>query len=129
ALRRRPHLLCPYPTLFRSDVVIYASDIPAANIHGAWPLIADPSAAAGHALATADAGWASTAVPLVSPTHYVDVTFDAAAGTPYRLWLRMKALNNSKFNDSVWVQFSDALADDRPIYAMNSAAALDVNLA
>ena len=54
-----------------ADVVIYASDIPAANIHGAWTLIADPSAAAGHALVTADAVWDSNAVPLVSPTHYV----------------------------------------------------------
>ena len=43
------------------------------------------------------------------------MTFDAAADTPYRLWLRVKAVNNSKFNDSVSVQFSDALADDRPM--------------
>jgi len=41
----------------------------------------------------------------------------------------VKALNNSKFNDSVWVQFSDALAGGVPIYPIGSTSALLVNLA
>ena len=59
----------------------------------------------------------------------MDVTFNANAGTPYTLWLRMQALNNSKFNDSLWVQFSDALANGSSIYPMNTTSGLDVNLA
>ena len=57
-----------------------------------------------------DTGVANTSNALASPTDYVDVSFSANAGTPYTLWLRLQALNNSKFNDSVWVQFSDAPA-------------------
>ena len=41
----------------------------------------------------------------------------------------MKALNNSKYNDSVWVQYSDALASGAPVYPLNSTSGLDVNLA
>jgi len=48
---------------------------------------------------------------------------------PYTFWLRMQALGNSKFNDSVWVQFSDAQVNGATIYPMNSTSALDVNLA
>jgi hypothetical protein len=67
---------------------------------------------------------------LASPTDYVDVTFDAPAGTPYRIWLRMQALGNSKWNDSLWVQFSDARSGSSSIYPMNTTqGALLVNLA
>jgi predicted FMN-binding regulatory protein PaiB len=48
-----------------------------------------------------------------APADYIDVTFTAEANTPYTLWLRVKALNNNKYNDSLWVQFSDALASAR----------------
>src|SRR4030081_896855 len=41
----------------------------------------------------------------------------------------MQALNNSKYNDSVWVQFSDAFAGGSPIYPMDTTSGLNVNLA
>ena len=59
----------------------------------------------------------------------MDVTFSANAGTPYTLWLRLQALNNNKFNDSLWVQYSDALSGGSPVYALNSTSGLLVNLA
>ena len=68
------------------------------------------------------------ATPLASPTDFVDVSFDAPAGTPYTFWLRVKSLGNSKYNDSLYVQFSDALASGSPIYPMNSTSGLVVNL-
>ena len=111
------------------EVVIYASDIPAANLHGSWTSAGDPTSANGITLTTPDNGFASTASPQAAPTHYVDVTFTADANTTYAIWLRMKARNNSKYNDSVWVQFSDALAGGSPAYLLNSASALDINLA
>jgi len=81
-------------------------------------------------LVTTDTGFAATNNALAAPTHYVDVTFDADANTPYRLWLRLQALNNSKLNDSLWVQFSDAKSSGgASIYPMNSTSGLDVNLA
>ena len=67
--------------------------------------------------------------PLASPGDYVDVTFNANAGTPYTIWLRLRALNNLKANDSLWVQFSDALAGGAQVYALNTTSGLLVNLA
>jgi hypothetical protein len=109
--------------------VIYASDIPSANLHGSWSLTADTTAAGGTKAATTDLGVANTAAALAAPVDYVDVPFTAPAGVPYTLWLRVKALNNSKSNDSLFVQFSDALANSAAAYPMNTTQALVVNLA
>ena len=110
------------------DVVVHAADIAAADRHGAWTTQADASAADSVALATPDAGWAATNAPLAQPKDFVDVRFVAQAGVPYRVWLRMKAAANSKFSDSVWLQFSDALVDGVPAYGINTESGLLVNL-
>jgi regulation of enolase protein 1 (concanavalin A-like superfamily) len=119
----------PPPPTTASNVVVYASDIPLANVHGSWVQQPDSTAAAGIKLATPDAGYAQTNNPLASPAHYVDVTFNANAGTPYRIWLRMQALNNNKYNDSLWVQFSDAQVNGASAYPIGSTSGLLVNLA
>jgi hypothetical protein len=111
------------------EIVIYASDIPAASLHGAWAAASDPTSPNGVKLATPDAGFATTNNPLAAPVHYIDITFTADANTPYRLWLRMQALNNNKYNDSLWVQFSDAMVNGASIYPINTTSGLDVNLA
>ncbi len=59
----------------------------------------------------------------------MDVTFNANAGTSYTIWMRVQALTNSKFNDSLWVQFSDAQASGSAIYGLNTTSGLLVNLA
>ena len=112
-----------------SNIVLYAADVPATALHGAWTLNADATAAQGVALVNPDAGWAATAGALASPTHYVDIPFTAPAGTTYKLWLRMKAAGNSKWNDSVYVQLSDARANGQPAYPIGTASGLTVNLA
>jgi PLD-like domain len=111
------------------EIVIYASDIPAGNLHGLWSVASDATSPNGVKLATADTGFASTDVPVASPAHYVEVTFTANAGIPFRLWLRFRAVANSKYNDSLWVQFSDALSGGSPIYPIGTTSGLDVNLA
>ncbi len=111
------------------EIVIYASDIPSTGVHGAWLTASDPTAASGVKIMTPDNGVANTNNPLASPTDYVDVTFNATAGVPYRLWFRLQALANSKYNDSAWVQFSDAQASGSSVYPMNSTSGLLVNLA
>jgi hypothetical protein len=58
---------------------------------------------------------------------YIDVVFDADAGVPHTLWLRISAIANSKYNDSAWVQFSDALVGGSSVYPLNSTEALLVN--
>ena len=117
------------PPATNPNVVIYASDIPTSGRHGSWSAATDGSAANGIKLVTSDTGIANTNTALASPTDYVDVTFNANAGTPYTLWMRVAALNNSKYNDSLWVQFSDATAGGAPVFPINTTSALLVNLA
>jgi hypothetical protein len=111
------------------DIVIYASDLPSGSRHGAWSTASDPTSPGGIKLVTPDAGWAATAAPLASPADYLDVPFNPTPDTPYTLWLRMRAQDNSKWNDAVWVQFSDAHVNGVPIYPLNSASGLLINLA
>jgi len=111
------------------DIVIYAADIPGIDMHGVWSQVGDPTSPNGIKLATPDNGLSSTVAPVASPADYVDVTFSAAAGTPYTIWLRLQALANSKFNDSLWVQFSDALVNGAPAYPIGTTSGLLVNLA
>ena len=111
------------------EIVIYASDVPSSALHGAWSIGSDATSPNGTRLQTTDTGFASTSAPLANPTHYVDITFDAPAGTPYTIWLRLKALGDTKWNDAVWVQFSDARVSGSPAYPIGSTSGLLVNLA
>ena len=119
----------PPPPSSSGNIVIYASDIAAAARHGSWTIASDPASPNGTKLVTPDNGVANTSSALAAPADYVDVTFNASAGTPYTLWLRLQALGSSKLNDSLWVQFSDASTNGAPVYPLNSASALLVNLA
>jgi phosphatidylserine/phosphatidylglycerophosphate/cardiolipin synthase-like enzyme len=112
------------------QVVLYASDVAPGNLHGNWAHASDATAAAGIKLTSADLGFAATSNALASPAHYFQATFNAQAGVRYRLWLRMRARNNDKFNDSVWVQFSGSVnAGGAPIYRIGTTGGLNVNLA
>jgi len=119
----------PPPPPTAPEIVIYGSDVASNTLHGSWARTSDVTSPNGIKLATTDAGFAQTDAPLASPTHYFETTFSANAGTPYRIWLRLKALNNSKFNDAVWVQFSDALASGQASYRIGTTSGLLVNLA
>jgi hypothetical protein len=110
-----------------SDVVLYGSDV--TNIQGNWAQWSGGDAAGGQYMASVDYGWSSTSNALASPGDYFEAQFNAASSTPYHVWLRLRAGSNSKWNDSVWVQFSDAFLDGEPIYPMNSTSGLLVNLA
>jgi hypothetical protein len=115
----------PQPT----DIVVYANDIPAAALHGTWSKAEDPTSPGTVKLSTTNTGFAAPSAPLAAPTHYVDVPFTPVANVPYTLWLRLKALNDEKWNDAVWVQFSGAYADGTPVFPVNSTSGLLVNLA
>jgi len=119
----------PPPPTTASDIVVYASDIPASALHGSWSSGADSSSPNGVKLLTTDAGFVTANQPLTSPADYVDVTVNAEANVPYRIWLRLRALNNSKVNDAVWVQFSNARVNGSQVYGLNSTSGLLVNLA
>src|SRR3954465_13177786 len=75
-----------------NDVVLYATDV--VQINGNWTRAADPIPANGQLLSLPDSG-STRPNPATNPTHYVEFTFTAQAMTPYRLWVRLRALNNS----------------------------------
>jgi hypothetical protein len=97
----------PPPPPAAGEVVLYASEAPVRV--GNWQVVADSSAAGGNRIFNPDAGLAKVVTPAANPTSYFEMTFPAQAGTPYHLWLRSKALNDSPFNDSVHIQFSDSV--------------------
>ena len=63
--------------------------------------------------------------PAANPADYFEVTFNAVAGRPYRLWLRGKAQNDAYVNDSVYVQFSGSVtAANAPINRIGTTQAV-----
>lgn len=115
------------------DIVVRASDIRQASLHGGWTLAGDPTSADGikvtawNELFLANpAGDAETdeasALPRATPDDYFDVAFTARARVPYRVWLRLTTSDPSA--DSVWVQFSDAEVDGTRVYGVDTRSGL-----
>jgi hypothetical protein len=79
-------------------------------------------------MVTPDHGHPQTSAPLANPADYSEASFTAPAGTPYTLWLRLRATGNTKFSESVWVQYSDARASGTAAYPIGTTSGLPVNL-
>jgi hypothetical protein len=109
------------------DIVLYSSDV--TTIRGAWTRRSSTTGAGGQRMDSSEAGWSSTSAPLATPQNYFEATFSAEANTLYHVWLRLRASGNSKANDSVWVQFSDAVdSSGMPVWRTGSSSGLLVNL-
>jgi endonuclease/exonuclease/phosphatase family metal-dependent hydrolase len=108
------------------DVVLHSSDF--ASISGNWAPVDSYSGADNRKIQSNDYGWSSIDAPSDSPSEYFEATFNARAWVGYRVWLRLKASGNSKWNDSVWVQFSDSMVSGEPTYRIGSTSGLLVNL-
>ncbi len=108
-------------------IVIYAADVDAEA--GLFARAPSTSGAGGHKLTTPDTGWDAIGSPLTQPSHYVDATVEVQAGVPYHVWFRLRAAADSKWNDSIWVQF-DGASDEagRALWPIGSTSALLVNL-
>ena len=110
-----------------SDIVLYAAEAPTRA--GNWRVELDSTAAGGSRMRYPDAGLAKVGTAAANPTHYFDMTFNAQAGVPYRLWMRGKADGNSINNDSAWVQFSGSVdAAGTPVYRISTTGATLFNL-
>ena len=109
------------------DIVLYATDF--TTIRGNWAAASTTTGAGGQLLSSIDRGWSAAAAPLAAPADYVEATFSALSYTPYHVWVRLRASSNSKYNDSVWVQFSDALdLNQGVVYPIGSTRGLGLNL-
>jgi hypothetical protein len=108
------------------DIVLYSSDV--SVIRGNWSRLASTTGAGGQKMTSEDRAVPATATASPAPADYIEATFNAPAGT-YRLWLRMRAAGDSKLNESVWVQFSNAsAANGSPLWPIGSDQGLLVNL-
>lgn len=109
------------------EVVLRAAQ--EAQVLGGWSVVTDSTAAGGVRLQNPDGGQPKLTAALASPSHAFDLTFNAEAGKPYRLWLRGKALSNSYSNDSVFVQFDGSVdAAGRPTWRLGTTSATAIVL-
>jgi hypothetical protein len=108
------------------DVVLYSTDF--TTVRGNWSLAGSTTGAGGQQMGSVDNGWATTDSALANPSDYVEATFSAPAGTAYHVWVRLRATNDTKYNDSVWVQFSDAVSGGSRVHAIGTSAGLLLNL-
>ncbi len=110
-----------------AEIVLWAGT--ATTYAGSWAPAADASAAGGMLMRNPDAGAAKITTPLAAPGSYFELTFNAEAGKPYRIWIRGRAQNNSWANDSIWAQFSGTVdASGIPTYRIGTTSGTDINL-
>jgi hypothetical protein len=111
----------PPPSSNLKEIVLYAAD--ATAIAGAWRLETDTTAAAGKRAWLPDTGIPKVTSAAADPAIYVEFTFNAEAGRPYRLWMRGKAERDEWTNDSAHVQFSASVdAQGAPAYRIGTTA-------
>lgn len=119
------HIPGASPDPSSGEIVLYAGK--ATMVSGNWQPIADTSAAGKLRLASTNEGAPAASTPLANPVDYFELTFEAEAGRPYRLWIRGEAFKNRRTNDSVFVQFSDSVdAAGRSIFRIGSTGATSV---
>ncbi len=109
------------------EIVLHAGE--ATTIAGNWQLVPDITAASGARLQNPDAGNAKQPYALTNPASRVELSFDAIAGKPYRVWLRARAWSDSTLNDEVYVQFSGTVdINGAPIYRIGTTNGTVVTL-
>jgi hypothetical protein len=114
-------------TVSGPEVVLHASN--ASVVAGSWRVTSDQTAAGGMKMWHPNANLPRPSTALASPTHYFELGAFVEAGRDYRLWLRGRADGNNVANDSVWVQFSNAItAKGERIFGIGTTAAAAVAL-
>ena len=114
-------------TFAAGDIVLYSSDF--TTLRGNWSAVSSSTGAGGQTLSSADRGWSTVSSPQAAPADYFEATFSAPSYTPYHVWVRLRATSDSKYNDSVWVQFSDALdLNQSAVHQIGSTRGLALNL-
>jgi phosphatidylserine/phosphatidylglycerophosphate/cardiolipin synthase-like enzyme len=117
------------PPVGGDEVVLYASE--ATLKVGGWVTQADTTAAGGSKIRHPNAGAPKLAAPLANPAHYFEMTFNADAGRPYRLWIRGRADGNYWGSDSVFVQFNGSVTSasgGTAIWRIGTTSATEFNL-
>jgi hypothetical protein len=110
-------------------VVLWTANVRPGAIHGNWQILSDSTAAGAAALFNPDAAAAKISPALANPANYFEMTFQAASGVPYHLWVRLRSQGDSFANDSVHIQFSDSVtASGSPIMRIGTTGSAGVVL-
>lgn len=105
-----------------SEIVLHTQSATASA--GAFRIDLESGAAGGASEHHPDAAAAKVVTPLQAPVNYFEMTFNADAGKPYRLWVRAKAERNYYGNDSVYIQFSQSVTSTgTPVYRIGTTSA------
>jgi PKD repeat protein len=116
-----------YRWTFGDEIVIHASRMTATGSR--WQMVSDATAAGGSAVYNADWQQPKSAAAAASPESYVEASFRAAAGVPYRFWIRMRAENDDWNNDAIFVQYSGSVdANGTAVYRIGTSGAMSVAL-
>jgi endonuclease/exonuclease/phosphatase family metal-dependent hydrolase len=111
----------------QTEIVLHAKK--ASAVMGDWQMVADSSAAGGARMWNPDRGAGKLSAPYANPFDYFELTFNAEAGRPYKLWVRGRADANYWTNDSVFVQFSGTVhAGGGAAYRIGSSDAAVVSI-
>jgi hypothetical protein len=110
------------------EIVLYTA-FDTWEIIGDWAYSEDASAAGGYRVWDPNQGAPKVNAPSAAPAHYFDVGFVPQPGLEYKLWVRLRAENDSWANDSVWLQFSEAFdAAGNSVYQIATTSGLAINL-
>jgi hypothetical protein len=117
----------PPPDPDSDTIVLWASEAPVRV--GPWNVVSDATAAGGERLHNPNAGAAKLTTAVANPTNYFEMTFNAEAGRPYRLWIRAKAQSNAWSNDSIFIQFSNSVTSSgSATWRIGTTSATEMNL-
>jgi hypothetical protein len=122
--------LVRYDWHFGEDIVLRAADVPLANFQSTrFRRVSVSGAAGGVAIENPNWGEARRTTAYSNPNSYVELTFEAASGVPYWIWVRMRAAGNSWSNDSLHFQFDRSVnANGAAIYRIGTRNSLPVIL-
>jgi endonuclease/exonuclease/phosphatase family metal-dependent hydrolase len=121
--------LVPAPVASISAPEIVLTAATATKRVGKWAVSSDATAQGGAVIRHADSGAAKVTTAVASPANYFELTFNAEAGKPYRLWVHGRADSNYWANDSVFVQFSGSVTSTgAATYRIGTTSAAEVNL-
>jgi hypothetical protein len=113
------------------EIVLHVADLAdfSVNWAGNWAAVPDASAASGVRAHDPDLGAPKVTAPIPYPDGVLALTFVADPSQVYKLWVRLKADDNSWSNDSIWIQFSGAAdVGGTPQYQIGSTSGLAINL-
>jgi endonuclease/exonuclease/phosphatase family metal-dependent hydrolase len=100
-----------------------------ATTHGEWTVASDSGASVGKVVRHVDGGDPKLLDALANPNNYFELTFQATAGKPYRIWVRGKAQSSHYANDSAYVQFSGSVTSSgAATYRIGSTSATEISL-